>query len=89
MGKETGSGLRDEKPGSYFRELRNQFFGLNSVLKLFDADPGSGMEKIQIRIVILEVYQTKTGRVYYSKESAGAFQNGKRGRKVVQERFSN
>jgi hypothetical protein len=30
---------RDEQPGSYFRELRNQFFELK-ILKLFDADPG-------------------------------------------------
>jgi hypothetical protein len=27
--------IRDDQPGSYFRELRNQFFGL-----LFDEDPG-------------------------------------------------
>jgi hypothetical protein len=26
MGKKSGSGIRDEKPGSYFRELRNLFF---------------------------------------------------------------
>jgi hypothetical protein len=30
-GKKTVSGIRiqDEQPGSYFRELRNQFFGFN------------------------------------------------------------
>jgi hypothetical protein len=62
MGKKTGSGtgIRDDQPGSYFRELRNQFFGLNN--KLFDVDPGSGpsgiekfgsgMENIRIRINI-------------------------------------
>ncbi len=36
--------IRDEQPGSYIRELRNQFYGVK-ILKLFDADPGSGMEK--------------------------------------------
>jgi hypothetical protein len=39
--------IRDEQPGSYFRELRNNF--LVKKLKFFDADPGSGIEKIQIR----------------------------------------
>jgi hypothetical protein len=38
--KKTGSGseiqIWEEQPRSYFRELRNQFFGL--ILKLFDAD---------------------------------------------------
>jgi hypothetical protein len=32
------SGIRDEHPGSYFRELRNNFWGLK-ILKFFDADP--------------------------------------------------
>jgi hypothetical protein len=45
MGKKSGSvsGIRDEQPRSYFPELRNHFLGL--ILKFFDADPGSGMEK--------------------------------------------
>jgi hypothetical protein len=36
--------IRDEHPGSYFRELREQFFGLK-ILKFFysDPDPGSGI----------------------------------------------
>ncbi len=34
-------------PESYFRELKKNF-GVN-ILKFFDADPGSGMEKIRIR----------------------------------------
>jgi hypothetical protein len=40
---ESGSGIRDEPPGSYFLELRNNFFGFFGVkiLKYFDADPGS------------------------------------------------
>ena len=60
---ESGSGIRDEQPGSYFLELRNHFFGFFGVniLKYFDADPGSrirdgdssdpgsGMEKSRIR----------------------------------------
>jgi hypothetical protein len=38
--KNPGAGLKH--PGSYFRELRNNFFGLK-ILKFFDADldPGS------------------------------------------------
>jgi hypothetical protein len=39
MGKKSGSGIRirDEHPGSYFRELRNNFLG--EILKCLDADP--------------------------------------------------
>jgi hypothetical protein len=46
-----GSGIRDEQPGLYFLELRNHFFGFFGVkiLKIFDEDPGSGMEKSRIR----------------------------------------
>jgi hypothetical protein len=36
--------IRDEQPGSYFRELRKQFFGLK-YSKFFDADPVSGTGK--------------------------------------------
>jgi hypothetical protein len=53
--KKTGTGsrirIRDDQPGSYFRELRIQFFWVK-MLKLFDSDPGSGMGKIRIRIRI-------------------------------------
>jgi hypothetical protein len=62
MGKKSGSGsgIRDEQPGSYFPELRNHFFGLkylNSLMRIRDGnnlDPGwkkvgSGMEKSRIR----------------------------------------
>jgi hypothetical protein len=47
----SGSGIRDEQPGSYFLELRNHFFGFLGVkiLKFFDEDPGSGMETVRIR----------------------------------------
>jgi hypothetical protein len=31
--------IRDEQPGSYFQELRNNILGLK-YLKFFDADPG-------------------------------------------------
>jgi hypothetical protein len=46
MGRNTrksasGSGIRDEQPGSYFLELRNHFFGVK-ILKFFDEDPGPG-----------------------------------------------
>jgi hypothetical protein len=43
MGRKSasGSGIRDEQPGSYFLELRNHFFCLGvKILKFFDADPG-------------------------------------------------
>jgi hypothetical protein len=43
----SGSGIRDEQPGSYFLELRNLFFAF--LLKFFDEDPGSGMETVRIR----------------------------------------
>ncbi len=51
MGKKNRVRIRDEQPGSYFRELGNQFFGVK-ILKLFNADPGwkkfgSGMKKIR------------------------------------------
>jgi hypothetical protein len=38
----SGSGIRDEQPGSYFLELRNHFFAFFGVkiLKFFDEDPG-------------------------------------------------
>jgi hypothetical protein len=42
MGKKSGSGLN--KPGSYFRELGNNFFFFG--LRFFDAVTGSGIEKI-------------------------------------------
>jgi hypothetical protein len=47
----SGSGIRDEQPGSYFLELRNHFFVFFwvKILKFFDADPGSGMENVRIR----------------------------------------
>ncbi len=43
MGRKSasGSGIRDEQPGSYFLELRNHFFGLkylNSLMRI--RDPG-------------------------------------------------
>jgi hypothetical protein len=41
MGRKSasGSGIRDEQPGTYFLELRNHFLGVK-ILKFFDADPG-------------------------------------------------
>ncbi len=49
--------IRDEQPGSYFRERRSQFFGLKYLNILFGSgirdgkksDPVSGMENIRIR----------------------------------------
>jgi hypothetical protein len=53
MGRKSasGSGIRDEQPGSYFLELGNHFFGFFGVkiLKFFDADPGFGIETVRIR----------------------------------------
>jgi len=36
MGKKSGSGIRNEQPGSYFLELRNHIFGLKQVLRIHD-----------------------------------------------------
>jgi hypothetical protein len=51
MCKKSGSGygiqIRDERPESCNRELGNNF-GVE-LIEFFDADPGSGMEKIRIR----------------------------------------
>jgi hypothetical protein len=53
MGRKSasGSGIRDEQPGSYFLELKNHSFGFFGVkiFKFFDDDPGSGMETVRIR----------------------------------------
>jgi hypothetical protein len=40
----SGSGIRDEQPGSYFLDLKKPFFAFSGfkILKLFDEDPGSG-----------------------------------------------
>jgi hypothetical protein len=53
----TGVLIRDDQPGSYLQEIRNNF--CFKILKFFDGDPGSGigknldpgfrMEKIWIR----------------------------------------
>jgi hypothetical protein len=45
MGKKIGSGSGMNNP-DLIRELRNSFFV--KILKFFDADPGSGMEKNRI-----------------------------------------
>jgi hypothetical protein len=47
-GKKVSIRIRDEQPGSYFRELINHFFGVK-ILKFFDADPESGIETVRIR----------------------------------------
>jgi hypothetical protein len=39
MGKKIRIRIRDEQPGSYFRELRHHFIRLKT-LKFFDEDPG-------------------------------------------------
>ncbi len=49
-GFRSGIRIRDGKPGSYFWELRNHYYGLkylNSLMRI--RDPTSGMEKIHIR----------------------------------------
>jgi hypothetical protein len=47
----SGSGIRDEQPGSYFFRAWKPFFAFFGVkiLKFFDEDPGSGMETVRIR----------------------------------------
>jgi hypothetical protein len=48
MGRKNWIRIRDEQPGSYFRELRNQFFGLkylNYLMRIRDL----GWKKIRIR----------------------------------------
>jgi hypothetical protein len=49
MGKKIGSRIRirDEQPGSYFPELRNNFWV--KILKFFGTDPGTGVGKVRIR----------------------------------------
>jgi hypothetical protein len=49
MVKKIRNRIRDEQPGSYFRELRNNFFGLKYLILLC----GSGMEKSRIRDPVL------------------------------------
>ncbi len=48
MGKKIRIRIRDEQPGSYFRELTKKFVGVK-ILGFFYADPGTGVEKIRIR----------------------------------------
>jgi hypothetical protein len=56
MEKKSGSKIRDEHPGSYFRELRNNFWvkiNLNSLMRIrirYLLDPGSGIQDEKIRI---------------------------------------
>jgi hypothetical protein len=49
MGKKIKIRIRNEHPRSYFRELRNNCFGLkylNSLMRIRDLfDPGSGIKK--------------------------------------------
>jgi hypothetical protein len=52
MGRKIKIRIRDEHPGSYFRELGNNFFGYK-ILKLFDADPGSGIFLIRLSATML------------------------------------
>ncbi len=67
MGRKSasGSGIRDEQPGSYFLELRKHFFGFFGVkiLKFFDEDQGSGIETVRIR----DPGWKKAGSVTYIK----------------------
>jgi hypothetical protein len=56
MDKKSGSGIRNPDPGSgsvmnnpdHISESLETIFWVK-ILKFFDADPGSGMEKIRIR----------------------------------------
>jgi hypothetical protein len=60
MGKKTGSGsqirIRDNQHGSYFRELRNQFFGLkylNYLMWVRDKHPGSAARLLSVGSALL------------------------------------
>jgi hypothetical protein len=44
MGKKLGSGSGMNNPNHFSESLQTMFFWVK-ILKLFDADPGSGMEK--------------------------------------------
>ncbi len=57
-----GSGIRDDQPGSYFRELINHFFGVK-IIKFFDAYPGwekfgSGINIPDPQHCIIDIKQT-------------------------------
>jgi hypothetical protein len=58
----SGSGIRDEQPGSYFLELRNHFLGLKHL-----TDPGSGMETVRIRDPGYGICDGKKSRVGIKK----------------------
>ncbi len=49
MGKKSGSGSGMNNPDRIFREFKINFLGLKYLGTFFDADPGSGLEKILIR----------------------------------------
>jgi hypothetical protein len=48
MGKKSGSGSGMNNTDHIFESLETILF-LDKILKIFDADPGSGREKIRIR----------------------------------------
>jgi hypothetical protein len=69
MGKKTKIRIRDEDPGSYFRELRVNFLGLKYLKSLMWirnlSDPGSGMEKFGSWIRDVIVYPGSATLLYF------------------------
>jgi hypothetical protein len=49
MGKKSGAESGMNNPANISEGLETNFLGLNTVLKFFDEDPGSGVEKNWIR----------------------------------------
>jgi hypothetical protein len=62
--------IRDEQLGSHFRELRNNFLWVK-ILKFFDADPGSRMEKIRIRDEKIRIWDGKSSDPGWKKFGSG------------------
>ncbi len=57
MGKsqDSGPGMNNPDPQHWFKiRARNNFFGSNTVLKFFDADPGSEIRDLHPAIKILK-----------------------------------
>ncbi len=79
-GSGSGTRIRDEKLGSYFRELRKKFWvkilkilnlwcGSGSAIRnLLTLDLGSGMEKIRIRINIPDLQHRLSVPIYSRKK---------------------
>jgi hypothetical protein len=59
----SGSGIRDEQPRLYFRELKNIFF-LVKILKFVDMNPGLGWKKFGSGINITSLACFRQAQLY-------------------------